>query len=189
MKYLDKYHDTIATIRLFALILFIVLIGFMLEAKTNEQPPDEPVTIEIEEPTPLPDPQLEPTSEQPYTEEELEMLALIIYQEAGGDACSDETRLMVGTVVMNRIAAEQFPDTMYEVITQKRQYGRLYWTGAVWPERANNPGEAHAIKRAYTIADRILRGERNLPDDVIYQAEFKQGTETVAYEDGLYFCR
>ena len=130
----------------------------------------------------------EPT-EPPYSLEELEMLALVIYQEVGSDACSNESRLMVGTVVMNRVASGRYPNTLYEVLTQEAQYGRLHWTGLVWPERASNPGEAHAVARAYEIAERILLGERALPEDVIYQAEFPQGSEVVAYQDGMYFCR
>lgn len=128
-------------------------------------------------------------TEPPYTADELEMLALVIYQEAGGDACSDETRLMVGTVVMNRVADSRFPDTIYGVLTQRAQYGRLHWTGLVWPDRASNSGEAHAVERAYVCAERILLGERALPNDVIFQSEFVQGTEIVAYSDGMYFCR
>ena len=140
-----------------------------------------PVVI-VEEPAPV---EAAPT----YTDEELEALAIIIYQEAGGDACSDETRSMVGTVVMNRVESDLFPDTIQEVATQKRQYGRLYWTGLIWPERASNPGEANAVQRAYDCARAILEGERALPEDVIWQAEFPQGTEIVAHQDGLYFCR
>lgn len=148
------------------------------------EPPTEPTT---EPPT---EPATEPTETQPpYTEEELEMLAIVIYQEAGADNCSDETRLMVGTVVMNRIADDRFPDTMYEVLTQESQYGRLHWTGIVWPDRVSDPYEAHAVERAYAIAERILLGERALPEDVVWQAEFKQGTEVVAFQDGMYFCR
>lgn len=124
-----------------------------------------------------------------YTEAELEALALVIYQEAGGDACSDETRIMVGNVVMNRVADERFPDTIEEVLLAKRQYGRLHWTGLVWPERASQSVEAHAVERAYDCAKRVLEGERLLPDDVIWQAEFVQGTEIVAQQDGFYFCR
>jgi spore germination cell wall hydrolase CwlJ-like protein len=147
----------------------------------------EPPTVATEAPT---EPETIPTeTEPPYTEEEREMLALVIYQESGGDACSDDTRLKVGTVVMNRIADSRFPDTMYEVITAKAQYGRLYWTGLVWPARATNAGEAHAVQRAYAIAERILLGERALPEGVVFQAEFPQGTEVVAHQDGIYFCR
>lgn len=132
-----------------------------------------------------PEPIEEPAS---YTDAELEMLALVIYQEAGGDACSDDTRLKVGTVVMNRVADSRFPDSIYEVLTQEGQYGRLYWTGLVWPERASLPGEAHAVERAYDCAERILEGERLLPEDVIFQSEYIMG-EIVAEQDGFYFCR
>ena len=124
-----------------------------------------------------------------YTEDELQTLALIIYQEAGGDACSDETRLMVGTVVLNRVADDRYPDTIQDVALQRKQYGRLYWTGLVWPERADQPQEAHAVERAYTCAQALLDGYRALPEDVVFQAEFPQGTETVARQDGIYFCR
>ncbi len=140
----------------------------------------EPVAPVVEEPQP---------PELPYTEEELEMLALVIYQEAGADFCSDDTRLKVGTVVMNRVADDRFPNTIEEVLTQKAQYGRLHWTGLVWPERASTEVEAHAVERAYKCAERILMGERFLPEDVVWQAEFTQGTEVVCEQEGFYFCR
>lgn len=142
----------------------------------------------VTEPPTIPETTVAET-EPSYTADELEMLALVIYQEAGGDACSDETRLMVGTVVMNRVADNRFPNTIYEVLTQETQYGALHWTGLVWPDRANNPNEARAVERAYECAERILLGERVLPSDVVWQAKFIQGTEVVAYQDGMYFCR
>lgn len=122
-----------------------------------------------------------------YTEAELEAVALVIYQEAGGDACTDETRIMVGNVVMNRVADSRFPNTIEEVLLQKAQYGRLHWTGLVWPERAAN--EPEAVERAYKCAEMVLNGEKLLPDDCIWQAEFVQGKEVVAHSDGFYFCR
>ena len=130
----------------------------------------------------------ETIEELPYTEEELEILALIIYQEAGGDACSDDTRLMAGNVFLNRVSSSLFPDTFYEVATQEGQYGSLSWTGIKWPARHTEPGEQHAVERAYKIAERLLLGERVLPDNVIWQAEFPQGDGTYCYQDGTYFC-
>lgn len=176
------------------------------EVETTESHTAETILTEVEETTEPTEetvpttespviPETEPTEETtiveepPYTADELEMLALVIYQEAGGDACSDETRLMVGTVVMNRVADSRFPDTLYGVLTQRGQYGRFHWTGLVWPARANDPSEIHAVERAYACAEHILLGERVLPSDVIWQAEFIQGTEVVAHQDGIYFCR
>lgn len=122
---------------------------------------------------------------------DVELLALVIYQEAGGDMCSDETRQMVGEVVLNRVADKRYPCTIEGVITQPYQYGLLYKTGPVWPKRAENPGEQHAVERAYETAWALLIEDvdRLLPEDVIYQAEFEQGKETVAEADGFYFCR
>lgn len=151
------------------------------EAVAVVEHPAEPEVITVE----MPEPEPEPT----WTEYDLELMALVIYQEAGADACSDETRLMVGNVVLNRVADDRYPDTIEEVLLEKRQYGRLYWTGIQWPERAVKPEEAHAVERAYRCAEEVLNGVRLLPDDVIFQSENVQGTEIVAEQDGFYFCR
>ena len=156
-------------------------------------PPTEETTPPTEPPTEATEP---PTEEEtipaetayPYTEDDLEYLALVIYQEAGGDMYSDETRLMVGTVVMNRVADERYPDTIFDVILQRGQYGRLFWTGPMWPARRWDPLEADAVERAYTIAERILSGERALPKDVVFQSEYIQG-EIVVHQGGFFFCR
>lgn len=155
-----------------------------------EPVPEPTISNPMEEITPPTEEATEPPTEPEttYTAEDLEMLALVIYQEAGADWCSDDTRLMVGTVVMNRIADPRFPDTMYDVVTEERAYGELHWTGIVWPARASHKTEAHAVERAYAIAERILLGERTLPEDVIFQSEYIMG-EIVAKSDGMYFCR
>lgn len=155
------------------------------EPQTVEEEPLELTLNAVEEVAETHEEAPEPT----YTAEELEAMALVIYQEAGADYCSDETRMMVGTVVMNRVADSRFPDTIHGVLTQKAQYGRLHWTGLVWPERASKAVEAHAVERAYKCAERILNGERALPEGVVFQSEFVQGTEIVAFRDGMYFCR
>lgn len=121
-----------------------------------------------------------------YTDEELELLACAIYCEAGGDACTDETRRMVGEVILNRVADPRFPDTIEGVLTQKSQYGRFHWTGVVWPSRAAH--EPEAVERAYRCAEAVLTEPRLLPADVVFQAEFVQG-EVVTSAPGYYFCR
>ena len=125
----------------------------------------------------------------PYSGKDLHDLALVIYREAGGDACSDACRQMVGEVVLNRVADDRFPDTIEEVLLQPRQYGRLDQLGLVWPARAFQEEEEAAIVRAYKCAQSLLDGtaKRLLPEDVIFQSEYVQG-EIVAV-DGFYFCR
>lgn len=127
-------------------------------------------------------------SEPTYTEEELEILTVIIYQEAGGDACSDDTRRKVGSVVINRVNSDLFPNTFWEVATGKNQYGFSPETGVTWPARAVYKQEAHAIERAYKIAEELLVGGSILPDNVIWQAGFTQGDGIYCHQDGIYFC-
>ncbi len=161
-------------------------------------PPAEPVQLvstEVKEPELVVVPLtliVEKAEPKPtYTEAELDALALVIYQEAGADAYTDEIRQMVGEVALNRVADDRFPTTLADVLTERAQYGRLHWTGLVWPERAGSPNEAHAVERAYIIAEKLLSGsaERLLPEDTVWQAEFVQGAEIVAQTGGFYFCR
>ena len=185
---MDRVLCVILCVAVMALAVFVFVYCDKPTVDAVAEPTVHHITEEIAEAETEAAEETEAT-EPPYTTDELEMLALVIYQEAGSDACSDETRLMVGAVVMNRVADSRFPDTLHGVLTEKWQYGLLHWTGLVWPTRASDPSEAHAVKRAYDCAERILLGERFLPEDVIFQAEFKQGTEVVAYQDGMYFCR
>lgn len=130
----------------------------------------------------------DPLPDKTYTDEELDILALIVYQEAGGDIVSDDTRRLVAQVFLNRVNDSRFPDSFYEVATEERQYGRLYWTGIVWPDRASSQAEAHAVERAYKIAQEVLESDEPVcPEGVIFQAEFVQG-DIYAEQDGMYFC-
>lgn len=120
----------------------------------------------------------------------VEMLACGIYSEAGGDACSDLCRKYVGDVMLNRVEDERFPDNLYDVLTAPAQYGRFATTGIKWPERAKEPGEAHAVERAYRIAEELLSGQHSelYGEGYVWQAEFEQGTEGF-WLDGIYFGR
>lgn len=134
---------------------------------------------------------IEAESQIPEIDEwELEMLACVIFQEAGGDECTDLCRYYVGDVVLNRIMDDRFPDNMYEVLTQKYQYGRFYWTGIVWPSRASNPNEAYAVERAYRIARDLLEGNHSelYGQGYVWQASFIQGRDNI-YLCGMYFGR
>lgn len=123
-----------------------------------------------------------------YDEELHEILSIIIYQEAGGDRCSNDTRRKVGSVFLNRVASPLFPDTFEEVATDYKQYGTLYITGIKWPERASLEVEAHAVQRAKDIAEELLFSGSILPPNVIWQAEFAQGDGIYCHQDGIYFC-
>lgn len=126
----------------------------------------------------------------PYSEDELEIFACAIYQEAGGNACSDLCRMYVGDVMLNRVNDPRFPNTLYEVLTQEHQYGLFWKTGIVWPSRASDPNEAAAVERAYDTARALLEGEHSelFGEGYIYQDTKPRGKDVI-YLDGEYFGR
>ena len=151
---------------------------------------EEPIHIEVTEaPSEAPSVSVEPDISTDVGMSDVEMLACVIYQEAGGDLCCDDCRRRVADVVLNRVESEWFPNTIYDVLTQEAQYGRFCWTGIVWPDRADNPGEAHAVERAYRIAEEVLNGQHSelYGNGYVWQAEFPQG-DTI-YCCGIYFGR
>ena len=48
--------------------------------------------------------------------------------------------------------------------------------------------EQAAVERAYEIAKRVLTEPSTIPETVVFQAEFSQGTGVYKYQDGIYFC-
>lgn len=117
-----------------------------------------------------------------YTEDDLYYLAAVVCREAGGE--SEETQLLVANVVINRVNSSIYPNTIYGVLTDYMQYGMMWKNGVSFPHWANQ----ETIDRCFDIARRILDGERVCPDNVLFQAEFEQGSGIYKYIDGFYFC-
>lgn len=115
--------------------------------------------------------------EPSLTDEEIEMLAITIYKEAGGDDICDLCRYRVADVVLNRVEDDRFPDSIEEVLLQKGQYNTFYWDGIVWPEMASNPSEKHAVDRARSVALNVANGIHSdvYGEGYIGQAEMVQG--------------
>lgn len=120
-----------------------------------------------------------------------DIIATVVYNEAWG-GCSDRHRELVAAVVVNRVASELFPDSVTEVVGQKGQYHPAYiYAGSIYGQRARADAEVWA--ECQDIASCALLGEVECPADVLYQAEFVQGTAGV-YEthettySTTYFC-
>ena len=117
--------------------------------------------------------------------EDLYILAKIISSEAGSSWLSDEWKMCVGEVVLNRVASPEFPDSVSAVVMQRGQYAGA---NSTYFQRLK-PSE-----RCVLLAKRLLEGERimNAPA-VVFQANFRQGSGThTSYYDRLlgstYFC-
>lgn len=86
----------------------------------------------------------------PYTEEELDLLARLVYSEGGGE--SYDTKLKIASVVMNRVEDPYFPDTIYEVIYQKRQFSvtTIKIDGVIMIDR---PADEESYRAAKEVLD------------------------------------
>lgn len=108
----------------------------------------------------------ETENEKPYTDDDLYCLAHIINAEAGDNNCTHEHRVAVGSVVLNRVAADDFPDTIRDVVFDPGQYSPT-WNGTF---------EKEPSKDSWDTAEFLLENGSQIPEDCIWQAEFKQGS-------------
>lgn len=180
----------------FSGFMLISAIGVSEPVKEPVSEPEPPVIVETK---PAPDPVLTtpPVSDTTVFEEPeadlvvQEQLAIGIYREGGGDAICDDCRLRIGDVMLNRVMDDRYPDTLAEVLTQKGQYNTMYWDGITWPERADNPGEAHAVERACDTAANLMSGTHSelYGAGYIFQSEFPNLGHDVFQHCGIYFAK
>lgn len=142
--------------------------------KETQPESTEPVTEEMTEPT---------EEVKSYSEDDLFYLAAAVCREAGGE--SEEIQLLVANVIMNRVNSSLYPNTIYEVLTQYKQYGTMWKYGVSFPDWADQKVK----DQCYSVAKRILEGERYCPENVLFQAEFEQGSGIFKqFGDDYYFC-
>ncbi len=133
-----------------------------------------------------------PTTEEAeawYTQTDIDIVACVVYNEAGY-GCTERHQELVAAVVVNRVNDSRFPGTVYGVVTQPYQYSVSYATyGSYYMTRAM---QSDIWEHCCEIAERALRGEVECPANVIFQANFTQGSGV--YELGYtsysvtYFC-
>ena len=111
-----------------------------------------------------------------YTDTDLDILSHVICGEAEG--CSRDMKLSVGSVVLNRVKDERFPETIEEVVFQEGQYS-CTWDGNYYRQPSED---------TIDIAKYLLNNGSVLEPEVVWQAEFKQGEGVFKQIDNMYFC-
>ena len=110
-----------------------------------------------------------------YEEEDLDLLSEVIFHENYDNG--DYIMRLTGSVVLNRVAHKDFPNSIRDVLYQKGQYSTvpMFFTKAI-------PNSVRQIARELLIFGSIA------PPDIIWQAMFPQG-KGVWYEyNHEYFC-
>lgn len=116
-------------------------------------------------------------------DEDLFNVAHLMMGEAG---YTDSTeRRLTASVLLNRVDSDLFPDTINECLYQEGQYTTTRDRGPFW----NEPTAACWSDAKQLLDQWYETGETDLPESVLYQATFPQGTGTYLLSDwGQYFC-
>ena len=122
---------------------------------------------------------VETETEMSYTDEDLWYLSRVIQAESG--YCEKAMMEGVGSVVINRRDSDLFPDSIRAVIEQPGQYSTLSWLESQEP-----------TDEVMEVAIDLLENGSKYPADVLYQANFPQGsaiykTLSTSYST-MYFC-
>ena len=115
---------------------------------------------------------------------DLFLVSKIMTAEAGSYWLSDEWKMAVGEVLLNRVASPEFPNTVEECIYQPGQY---------YSKNSSYFKKLLPWERETRLAWRLLEGERHLESSVVFQANFTQGGGTFKsfydkYLGWTYFC-
>ena len=120
-----------------------------------------------------------------YTDAEIEYYADLLAHLIAGEVegCDREMKEATASVPVNRVASAAFPNSLEEVIYQPGQYA-CTWDGNF---------EKTPTEEDYEIARDILLNGSKLPENVVYQAEFTQGSgiyKSLVAPNGvtMYFC-
>lgn len=119
-----------------------------------------------------------------------DILATVMYNEAG-HGCSDRHMELVGGACWNRVHHDAFPNTIYDVVVQKGQYHPAYADpNSYYSKRAREDAEVWA--KCQELAAKVINGEVEIDPNVVFQANFKQGsgvyeTHYTSYST-TYFC-
>lgn len=146
---------------------YVGLLDVSASAEMAEQEQNKAEVVEISN-----------TTKSMYSEQNLELLAHLLMGESGADYCSDQLMFYVGSVAINRVISDDFPNTLEEVIYQPGQYA-CTWDGNF---------DLEPTDRCWQIAQELLDNGPVLPTNVVFQAQFTQGSSVYVKEQNMYFC-
>lgn len=109
------------------------------------------------------------------TEEEIRLLARVIWVEARGEC--EEGQQAVAEIVLNRLAAENFPDNLQDVIYGQNQFRSVPYLDDAMPEQAQ-----------YEAIEAAIYGPYVLPEDVVFFATYKTNENVWGQIGGHIFC-
>ena len=112
-----------------------------------------------------------------YNDDNAWYLSRVIAAECGADWCKDETLFYVGSVVLNRVEDDRFPNNIRDVVLSPGQYSTASVLSNYTPS-----------ERVLEVTYDLLNEGSVLPKNVVWQANFTQGIGVFTESDSIFFC-
>ena len=100
-----------------------------------------------------------------YTDAELQLLARLIEAEGGTE--SYQCKLYIGSVVLNRMASDSFPDSLEDVIFQTNKNGMHQFSVTCTRKDGTRPIDCTPSTESLDAAEYLLTNGTQLPLDVV----------------------
>lgn len=111
-----------------------------------------------------------------YSQYDLDMIACVVYNE-GAYGTTRRHRELIAQVVVNRVNSIHFPNTVYEVLIQPKQYLAAYTDYE--SKYMKLAVESDVWDECLEIAELACKGEIKCPSNVVYQSNYSTlGTGT-----------
>lgn len=198
-------NSTSAILKIILLLISVLLACLIIAVNSSQATPIElvPEVVEVSETTAeipvivindditieettmpetitAPETTVEETTAAPtYSEEDLYYLTHVLTGECHTSPW--EEQVAVGSVVLNRVADPEFPNTIKGVIEDRRhgiQYASFY----------DGNFKREATERNVAVAKYLLENGSQLPATVVYQSQRRQGSGTYVKINKHYFC-
>ncbi|HIY25644.1 MAG TPA: cell wall hydrolase [Candidatus Acutalibacter pullistercoris] len=119
-----------------------------------------------------------------YTQADLDLLSRLIYAEAGCTWIPDWVQRMVGSVVLNRVESQYYPDTIREVIYQPGQYAPT-WDGSLQktPDARTIENTRYLLEHGSICPENVVGQNSIITGSGVYTSYYDQVLDTT-----IYFC-
>ena len=119
-----------------------------------------------------------------YTQADLDLLSRLIYAEAGCTWIPDWVQRMVGSVVLNRVESQYYPDTIREVIYQPGQYAPT-WDGSLQktPDARTIENSRYLLEHGSICPENVVGQNSIVTGSGVYTSYYDQVLDTT-----IYFC-
>ena len=119
-----------------------------------------------------------------YTQADLDLLSRLIYAEAGCTWIPDWVQRMVGSVVLNRVESQYYPDTIREVIYQPGQYAPT-WDGSLQktPDARTIENARYLLEHGSICPENVVGQNSIITGSGLYTSYYDQVLDTT-----IYFC-